>query len=130
MTTGESAHDSGYEHRPLHSACERRERRRRQTCDFFCGFVLERTGVHTISMKDGSRACDQGTRGSGFQFFADDRVVEQVLPQETIPESHASLVLWMAGTIFCKDRLEPCDSTLKNDLGQSLVLLISACRGL
>ena len=34
------------------------------------------------------------------------------------------------GTIFCKDKFERCGSTSKIDLGQSLVLLISACRGL
>ena len=39
-------------------------------------------------------------------------------------------VLWRGGTIFCKDKFELCDSTSKNGLGQSLVLLISACRGL
>ena len=29
----------------------------------------ERIGVHTISMQDGSRACDQGNGGCGHQVF-------------------------------------------------------------
>ena len=62
--------------------------------------------------------------------LSDDRVVEQILPEETIPESHASLGALEVGTIFCKDKFERCDSTSKIDLGQSLVLLINACRGL
>ena len=62
--------------------------------------------------------------------LSDDRVVEQILPEETIPESHASLGALEGGTIFCKDKFERCDSTSKIDLGQSLVLLINACRGL
>ena len=39
-------------------------------------------------------------------------------------------VLWRDGTIFCKDKFERCDSTSKIHLGQTLVFLISACRGL
>ena len=35
----------------------------------FCGVVSERIGVHTISMQDGSRACDQGNGGCGHQVF-------------------------------------------------------------
>ena len=35
----------------------------------FCGVVLERIGVHTISMQDGSRACDHGNGGCGHQVF-------------------------------------------------------------
>ena len=62
--------------------------------------------------------------------LSDDRVAEQILPEETIPESHASLGALEGGTIFCKDKFERCDSTSKIDLGQSLVLLINACRGL
>ena len=62
--------------------------------------------------------------------LSDDRVVVQILPEETIPESHASLGALEVGTIFCKDKFERCDSTSKIDLGQSLVLLIRACRGL
>ena len=38
-------------------------------CDSFCCVVLESTGLHTISMQNGSRACDQGTRGCGHQVF-------------------------------------------------------------
>ena len=52
-----------------HSFCDWRERRRRQVCDLFCGVVLERIGVHKISMQDGSRACDQGNGGCGHQVF-------------------------------------------------------------
>ena len=33
------------------------------------GVVSERIGVHTISMQDGSRACDQGNGGCGHQVF-------------------------------------------------------------
>ena len=63
--------------------------------------------------------------------LSDDRVVEQILPAETIPESHAIFfLLWRVGTISCKDKFERCDSTSKIDLGLSLVLFISACRGL
>ena len=47
--------------------------------------------------------------------LSDDRAVEQILPYQTIPQSHAS---------------PGDDSTSKIDLGQSSVLLISACRGL
>ena len=39
--------------------------------------------------------------------LSDDRAVEQILPEETIPESHASL-----GALG-KDTFERCDSTLK-----------------
>ena len=42
-------------------------------------------------MQDGSRACDQGNGGFGHQVSFRCRVVEQILPEETIPESHASL---------------------------------------
>ena len=38
-------------------------------CDSFCGVVRERTGLHTISMQNGSRACDQGNGGCGNQVF-------------------------------------------------------------
>ena len=48
--------------------------------------------------------------------LSDDRVVEQILPEETIPESHASM-----------GALEGWHNLLQ---GQSLVVLISACRGL
>ena len=62
--------------------------------------------------------------------LSDDRAVEQVLPEDTIPESHASLGALDGWHNLLQGQFEPCDSTLKNDSGQSLVLLISACRGL
>ena len=62
--------------------------------------------------------------------LSDDRAVEQILPEETIPEGHASLGALEAGTIICKDKFERCDSMSKIDLSRSSVLLISACRGL
>ena len=49
--------------------------------------------------------------------LSDDRAFEQILPEETIPESHAILGALRAGTISCKDKFERCDSTSKIDLG-------------
>ena len=97
-----------------HFVCDERERCRRQVRDFFCGVVLERTGVHTVSMQDRSRASDQNTRGCCHQMFGDDRAVEQVLPEETIPESHASLGA-LEGWHFCRDTSELCDWTLRGE---------------
>ena len=34
-----------------------------------CGVVLQRIGLHTISMQHGSPACDQGNGGCGHQMF-------------------------------------------------------------
>ena len=62
--------------------------------------------------------------------LSDDRVVEQILPEETVPENHASLGALEVAQSSAKDKFERCDSTSKIDLGQSLVLLINACRGL
>ena len=59
--------------------------------------------------------------------LSDDRVVEQILPEATIPEIW---VLWRAGTISCKDNFVRCDSMSRIVLGQSSVLLISVRRGL
>ena len=39
--------------------------------------------------------------------LADDRAVEQVLPEETFRESHASLGAVEAGRVFCRDKSEP-----------------------
>ena len=38
--------------------------------------------------------------------------------------------VWKDGTVFCRDKSELCDWTLRRDLGQSLVLRISVYRGL
>ena len=64
--------------------------------------------------------------------LSDDRVVEKILPcqKRQFPRVMRVWVLWRVGTISCKDKFELCNSTSKIDLGQSLVLLISACRGL
>ena len=35
-----------------YSVCDRRERCWRQVCNFFCCVVLERTGVHTVSLAE------------------------------------------------------------------------------
>ena len=60
--------------------------------------------------------------------LSDDRAVEQILPEETIPESHASLgALGGLAQSLAKNKFERCDSTSKIDLGQSSVLPISAC---
>ena len=39
-------------------------------------------------------------------------------------------VLWRDGTVFCSDKFEHCDWTLRRDLGRSLMLRFSECRGL
>ena len=62
--------------------------------------------------------------------LSDDRVVEQILPEANNSRESCESGCFGGGTIFCKDKFERCDSTSKIDLGQSLVLLISACRGL
>ena len=102
----------------------------RQVCNLFCGVVCERIGVHTISMQDGSRACDQRIGGCGHQVFCQLIAQSGKSCQKRIPRSMRVWVHWRAGTIFCKDKFERCDSTSKIDLGQSSVILISARRGL
>ena len=50
--------------------------------------------------------------------LSDDCVVEQFLPVETIPESHASLGALEVWHNLLLDKFERCDSTSKIDLGQ------------
>ena len=45
-------------------------------------------------------------------------------------ESRESGVLWKDGMVFCRDKFELCDWTLRRDLGQLLTLSISVYRGL
>ena len=100
-TTGEDAYDTGYQHGRWHSVCDRRQRCKGQVRHLFGGVVLERTGVHTISMQDGSRASDQRTRGCGHQVFG-RRSRSGAGPQwRRFPRVTPVWVSWRAGTVSC-----------------------------
>ena len=103
------------------------KRRRRQISDLFCGVVLEGTGVHTIS--DAGRIPSLRSR----QWWMRSSSVCQMIAQSSkscqrrqFPRVMRVWVLWRAGTIFCKDKFELCDSTSKNDLG-SIVGVTHQC---
>ena len=63
----------------------------KQVCDLFCGVVLERIRVHTISSRTDPEPAIKAVVDAAIKCFVSLRAVEQILPEETIPESHASL---------------------------------------
>ena len=62
--------------------------------------------------------------------LSDDRAVEQILPEETIPESHASLGALEGWHNLLQGQIRALRLVVEDRFGQSSVLLISACRGL
>ena len=67
------------------------KRRRRQVCDLFCAVVLERIGYTRFRCKTDPEPAIKAMVDAVINCLSDDRAVEQILPDETIPESHASL---------------------------------------
>ena len=57
--------------------------------------------------------------------LSDDRAVEQILPEETIPESHASLGALEGWHNLLQGQIRALRLDVGDDLGQSSVLLIS-----
>ena len=55
--------------------------------DVKSGSVLERTGSHTMSIEPAIKAMVDAV----IKCLSDNRTIEQILPEETIPETHASL---------------------------------------
>ena len=60
-------------------------------CDLFCGVVSERNGYTRFRCKTDPKPAIKAMVDAVIKCLSDDRVVEQILPEETIPESHASL---------------------------------------
>ena len=68
--------------------------------------------------------------GAVIKGLSDVRAVEQVLPEETIPEGHASLGGLEGWHNLLQGQIRALRLDVDFDFGQSSVLLISACRGL
>ena len=59
-----------------------------------------------------------------------DRVVEQILPEETIPESYASLGALEGWHNLLQGQIRALRLGVEDRFGSIVVLLINACRGL
>ena len=94
---------------------------------YFCGVVLERTGVHTTV--DAGRIPSLRSR----HWWMRQSSVCQMIAQSSKFCQRRQLrrvmrvwVLWRAGTISCKDKLELCDSTSEERFG-SIVGVTHQC---